>query len=144
MYSVFTEKFVVLKKGHRRASLLHPGWVLALCRPKINNSTGRLQANNLSFIPFKRRGTIVLPYYYQLLFNVSLYKTNQRTDSPESRLVGNGLEVFTFFCSNLLKAFKIQNNLTIRQYYMQAYFWVVILKLKISVLNFTLKKCGGN
>ena len=47
---------------------------------------------------------------------------NQRTDSPESRLEGNGLEVFTHFCSNLLKAFKIQNNLTIRQYYMQAYF----------------------
>ena len=49
-------------------------------------------------------------------------KRNQRTDSPESRLEGNGLEVFTLFCSNLLKAFKIQNNLTIRQYYMQAYF----------------------
>ena len=49
-------------------------------------------------------------------------KNNQRTDSPESRLEGNGLEVFTLFCSNLLKAFKIQNNLTIRQYYMQAYF----------------------
>ena len=49
-------------------------------------------------------------------------KKNQRTDSPESRLEGNGLEVFTLFCSNLLKAFKIQNNLTIRQYYMQAYF----------------------
>ena len=47
---------------------------------------------------------------------------NQRTNSPESRLEGNGLEVFTLFCSNLLKAFKIQNNLTIRQYYMQAYF----------------------
>ena len=47
---------------------------------------------------------------------------NQRTDSPESRLGDNGLEVFTLFCSNLLKAFKIQNNLTIRQYYMQAYF----------------------
>ena len=45
---------------------------------------------------------------------------NQRTDSPESRLEGNGSEVFTLFCSNLLKAFKIQNNLTIRQYYMQA------------------------
>ena len=44
---------------------------------------------------------------------------NQRTDSPESRLEGNGLEVFTLFCSNLLKEFKIQNNLTIRQYYMQ-------------------------
>ena len=26
---------------------------------------------------------------------------NQRTDSPESRLEGNGLEVFTLFCSNL-------------------------------------------
>ena len=39
-----------------------------------------------------------------------------------ARLEGNGLEVFTLFCSNLLKAFKIQNNLTIRQYYMQAYF----------------------
>ena len=37
-------------------------------------------------------------------------KVNQRTDSPESRLKGNGLEVFTLFCSNLLKAFKIQNN----------------------------------
>ena len=49
-------------------------------------------------------------------------RVNQRTDSPESRLEGNGLEVFTLFCSNLLKAFKIQNNLTIRQYYMQAYF----------------------
>ena len=47
---------------------------------------------------------------------------NQRTDSPESRLEGNWLEVFTLFCSNLLKAFKIQNNLTIKQYYMQAYF----------------------
>ena len=47
---------------------------------------------------------------------------NQRTDSPESRLEGNGLEVFTLFCSKLLEAFKIQNNLTIRQYYMQAYF----------------------
>ena len=47
---------------------------------------------------------------------------DQRTNSPESRLEGNGLEVFTLFCSNLLKAFKIQNNLTIRQYYMQAYF----------------------
>ena len=47
---------------------------------------------------------------------------NQRTDSTESRLVGNGLEVFTLFCSNLLKAFKIQNNLTIQQYYMQSYF----------------------
>ena len=69
---------------------------------------------------------------------------NQRTDSPESRLEGNGLEVFTLFCSNLLKAFKIQNNLTIRQYYMQAYFRVVILKFKISVLKFTFKKCGGN
>ena len=64
---------------------------------------------------------------------------NQRTDSPESRLEGNGLEVFTLFCSNLLKAFKIQNNLTIRQYYMQAYFWVVILKFEISVLKFTFK-----
>ena len=51
-----------------------------------------------------------------------LTKGNQRTDSPESRLEGNGFEVFTLFCSNLLKAFKIQNNLTIRQYYMQAYF----------------------
>ena len=49
-------------------------------------------------------------------------KNYQRTDSPESRLEGNGLEVFTLFCSNLLKAFKIQNNLTIRQYHMQAYF----------------------
>ena len=49
-------------------------------------------------------------------------KQNQRTDSPESRLEGNGLEVFTLFCSNILKAFKIQNNLIIRQYYMQAYF----------------------
>ena len=47
---------------------------------------------------------------------------NQRTDSPESRLEGNGLEVFIPFLSNLLKAFKIQNNLTIRQYYMQKYF----------------------
>ena len=47
---------------------------------------------------------------------------NQRIDSPESRLEGNGLEVFTLFCSNLLKAFKIQNNLIIRQYYVQAYF----------------------
>ena len=47
---------------------------------------------------------------------------NQRTDSPESRLEGNGLGVFTFFCSNLLKVFKIQNNLSIRQYYMQEYF----------------------
>ena len=51
-----------------------------------------------------------------------LYSENQRTDSPESRLEGNGLEVFTLFCSNLLKAFKIQNNLTIGQYYMQACF----------------------
>ena len=48
--------------------------------------------------------------------------SNQRTDSPESRLEGNGLEVFIPFLSNLLKAFKIQNNLTIRQYYMQKYF----------------------
>ena len=52
----------------------------------------------------------------------SVHTKSQRTDSPESRLEGNGLEVFTHFCSNLLKAFKIQNNLTIRQYYMQAYF----------------------
>ena len=71
---------------------------------------------------------------------VSIGTFNQRTDSPESHLEGNGLEVFTIFCSNLLKAFKIQNNLTIRQYYMQAYFWVVILKFKISVLKFTFKK----
>ena len=59
-----------------------------------------------------------------LKHDIELYKriNNQRTDSPESRLEGNGLEVFTLFCSNLSKAFKIQNNLTIRQYYMQAYF----------------------
>ena len=65
---------------------------------------------------------------------------HQRTDSPKSRLEGNGLEVFTLFWSNLLKAFKIQNNLTITQYYMQEYFWVVILKFKTSVLEFTFKK----
>ena len=70
----------------------------------------------------------------------SAVKHYQRTDSPESRLEGNGLEVFTLFWSNLLKAFKIQNNLTIRQYYMQEYFWAVILKFKISVLKFTCKK----
>ena len=59
----------------------------------------------------------------RLLQSLTFYqKKNQKTDSPESRLVGNGLEVFTLFCSNLLKAFKIQNNLIIRQYYMQAYF----------------------
>ena len=52
----------------------------------------------------------------------SCHWNNQRTDSPESCLEGNWLEVFTLFCSNLLNAFKIQNNLTIRQYYMQAYF----------------------
>ena len=55
-------------------------------------------------------------------FETHFMKLNQRTDSPESRLEGNWLEVLTLFCSNLLKALKIQNNLTIRQYYMQAYF----------------------
>ena len=48
--------------------------------------------------------------------NLEIVKYNQRTDSPESCLEANGLKVFTLFCSNLLKAFKIQNNLTIRQY----------------------------
>ena len=54
--------------------------------------------------------------------NEKFTTTNQRTDSPESRLEGNGLEVFIPFLSNLLKAFKIQNKLTMRQYYMQKYF----------------------
>ena len=61
------------------------------------------------------------PYAAKFIF-VGVRNNNQRTDSPESRLECNGLEVFTLFLSNLLKAFKIQNNLTIRQYYMQAYF----------------------
>ena len=58
----------------------------------------------------------------KLQYSGLYFNKNQRTDSPESRLEGNGLEVFTLFCSNLSKAFKIQNNLTTRQYYMQAYF----------------------
>ena len=56
------------------------------------------------------------------LYKSCQIKDNQRTDSPESRLEYNGLEVFNLFCSNLFKAFKIQNNLNRRQYYMQAYF----------------------
>ena len=65
---------------------------------------------------------IIIIIIYRLKTPFLTQEVNQRTDSPESRLEGNGLEVFTLFCSNLLKAFKIQNNLTIRQYYMQAYF----------------------
>ena len=63
---------------------------------------------------------IFLPLKLRHFFSHNI--SNQRTDSPESRLEGNGLEVFIPFLSNLLKVFKIQNNLTIRQYYMQKYF----------------------
>ena len=39
------------------------------------------------------------PQYFQKTCNLQ-QRRNQRTDSPESRLEGNGLEVFTLFCSN--------------------------------------------